>query len=288
MAPIQKKRKTETAAAPAAATKPAAKSKPTPAPAKDADSYDTAESDSGEENDEYDLASDVASDMASEEEIDSGAESDDSITSLMEAQGLVNKKKRKRNDADAFALTMSKILGSHLTTTARKDPVLVRAKQSQDHVDDGKLEAKAKRIIKEELRKEKEKGRVRDLVPKDDDEAAGRALEKERVLKSIARSGVAKLYNAVRAAQIKGEEAAKGVKKDGVVGMTNRDAKGMCKHFAASRTIANTISSHRDVETGLLGPHQVGQIERVINKTGVFLFSCQKWLSWRNACVLFS
>ena len=217
-----------------------------------------------------------------------GAESDDSITSLMEAQGLVNKKKRKRNDADAFALTMSKILGSHLTTTARKDPVLVRAKQSQDHVDDGKLEAKAKRIIKEELRKEKEKGRVRDLVPKDDDEAAGRALEKERVLKSIARSGVAKLYNAVRAAQIKGEEAAKGAKKEGVVGMTNRDAKGMCKHFAASRAIANIVSSHRDVETGLLGPHQVGQIERVINKTGVFLFSCQKWLFWRNACVLFS
>ena len=187
----------------------------------DDDKYASAEPSSEEEEgeDEYSLASES-----------SGDDSDDSISSLVaaqhEQQKQQNKKKRKRHDPEAFSTSMSKILSSHLTTTARKDPVLVRAKQTADHVDEGKLEAKARRAMKEELRKEKEKGRVRDLVPKGDDAAAGQALERERMLKRIARSGVARLYNAVRAAQIKGEEAAKGVQKEGLVGMSNREAKG--------------------------------------------------------------
>ncbi|KAI5812544.1 Rrp15p-domain-containing protein [Pyronema omphalodes] len=197
--------------------------KPSPSPPEDShsdadDKYDSAESDSeisGDEAevDEYDL------------DVDSGAESDDSISSLLESQATLNKKKRKRNDPDSFSNSMSKILSSHLTKTARKDPVLVRAKQTKEHADDGKLEAKAKRVLKEELRREKEKGRVRDLVPQGDDQAAGKALERERVLRSIARSGVAKLYNAVRAAQIKAEEASREVKEMGLVGMGNREAK---------------------------------------------------------------
>lgn len=147
-----------------------------------------AEEEEGEEVDEFPLSDD---------------DSDDSISSLVASHNL-QKKKRKRHDPEAFSTSMSKILGSHLTTAARKDPVLVRAKQTAEHVDEGKLEARARRVLKDELRKEKEKGRVRDLVPKDDDEAAGKTLEKEKVLMSIARSGVAKLYNAVRAAQGRG------------------------------------------------------------------------------------
>ncbi|KAA8910441.1 Rrp15p-domain-containing protein [Sphaerosporella brunnea] len=219
MAPprAQKKRKTD-ASSTGATTKSAKAPKikePESEVSDEEDKYASAES-SSEEEEELD--------EEEEEGEDSGAESDDSISSLIAAQNSI-KKKRKRNDPDAFATSMSKILGSHLTTAARKDPVLVRAKQTSDHVDEGKLEAKARRIMKDELRKEKEKGRVRDLVPKDDDVAAGRALEKERMLKSIARSGVAKLYNAVRAAQIKGEAAAKETKKEGVIGLGNREAK---------------------------------------------------------------
>ena len=240
MAPVkraQKKRKTSAATAtpvtttttttaaatPASPARTKSPQPPTPtADASDDDDDDKYESGSdsslGELDDEFSLASDSSAD-----------DSDDSISSLMAAQQSLQqqRKKRKRTDANAFATSMSKILGSHLTTTARKDPVLVRAKQTAEHVDDGKLEAKAKRVMKEELRKEKEKGRLRELVPKDDDAAAARALEKERMLRSIARSGVAKLYNAVRAAQIKGEAAQKGVMKEGIVGIGNREAKGM-------------------------------------------------------------
>lgn len=51
--------------------------------------------------------------------------------------------------------------------------------------------------------------------------------------------GVIKLFNAVRAAQIKGDEASRQVKKKGVVGMANREEKGkafesfglpLCRH----------------------------------------------------------
>jgi hypothetical protein len=187
----------------------------------DSDKYASAESSSEDELDDDEGADEFSHGSGSDED------SDDSISSLVAAQNLQQqRKKRKRHDPAAFSTSMAKILGSHLTTAARKDPVLVRAKQTAEHVDDGKLEAKARRVLKDELRREKEKGRVRDLVPREDDEAAGKALEKEKALRSIARSGVAKLYNAVRAAQIRAEEAAKGVRKEGIVGMDNRDAKG--------------------------------------------------------------
>ncbi|KAI5854383.1 Rrp15p-domain-containing protein [Tricharina praecox] len=242
----QKKRKTSGGAAAAAQLSeparaaPSPKPKPAPKPAAAAAAKETSEPikpskpANDDDSDKYASAESSSEDEFDEDEDEegdefsldgSGSDSDDSISSLVASQNLQTKKKRKRNDPLAFSTSMSKILGSHLTTAARKDPVLVRAKQTADHVDEGKIEAKARRVLKDEIRKEKEKGRVRDLVPRDDDEAAGKALEKEKVLRSIARSGVAKLYNAVRAAQIKGEEAAKGVRKEGIVGMDNREAK---------------------------------------------------------------
>jgi len=219
----QKKRKTApSASAGAAAEHTPAKSVSAPPPPTTAVPT-KASPDGGDDSDKY-----ASAESSSEDELggDDDEDSDDSVSALVASQNPQQRKKRKRHDPAAFSTSMAKILGSHLTTAARKDPVLVRAKQTAEHVDEGKLEAKARRALKDELRREKEKGRVRDLVPGNDDEAVGKALEKEKALRSIARSGVAKLYNAVRAAQIKADEAAKGVRKEGVVGMDNRDAKG--------------------------------------------------------------
>lgn len=116
-------------------------------------------------------------------------EDEDDIDDILAAQNATNGKKRKRNDPAAFSETMSKILSSHLTTKARKDPVLVRAKKFQENIDDSKLEAKARRVLKEEKRKELDKGRVKDLVPKTDDEAARKALEHEKRLRKTAQRG---------------------------------------------------------------------------------------------------
>jgi Rrp15p len=186
-----KKRKTE---------KQAAKPSP-PAEAEDGSSADGL-SDSGSDDgvqleDEYDL--DAAS-SASESELQSendnendsdnesnGSDDSDNLSDLLASKSA--SKKRKRNDPAVFSTTMSKILSSHLTTTARKDPVLVRAKHSAAQADEVKLEAKARRVLRDERRKEMEKGRIRDVVP-EDDEGARKALEMERRLKKTAQRGI--------------------------------------------------------------------------------------------------
>jgi len=60
-----------------------------------------------------------------------------------------------------------------------------------------------------------------------DDEAARKALELEKRLREIAQRGVVKLFNAVRAAQTKGEKGGKAVKGEGVVGIEKREEKCM-------------------------------------------------------------
>jgi len=54
---------------------------------------------------------------------------------------------------------------------------------------------------------------------------AGETAEEEKRLRKIAQRGVIKLFNAVRAAQVKGEEAAREARKQGTVGVVNREEK---------------------------------------------------------------
>lgn len=67
-----------------------------------------------------------------------------------------------------------------------------------------------------------------------------------------------KLFNAVRAAQIKGEEASRQVKKKGVVGMGAREEKGRLPifppHTLGQADIIIT-SSHGNVQARLLEPN---------------------------------
>ncbi|KAG5999353.1 hypothetical protein E4U43_002109 [Claviceps pusilla] len=149
------------------------------------------------------------------------------------------KKKSKRNDPSAFATSISKILSTKLSTSKRADPVLSRsaaAHEASKAAVDGALEAKARRHMKEQKRKALEKGRIRDvLVASRDDElnAAGAAgesttsqiLETERRLRKVAQRGVVKLFNAVRAAQVKAVEAEKETRREGVIGMNHRAEK---------------------------------------------------------------
>ena len=50
-------------------------------------------------------------------------------------------------------------------------------------------------------------------------------LEQENRLKKTAQRGVVKLFNAVRAAQVQGEVAREGVRKEGVVGIAQREER---------------------------------------------------------------
>jgi hypothetical protein len=145
-------------------------------------------------------------------------------------------RKRKRNDPEAFAISMSKILGSKLSTSKRSDPVLsrsVNALQASKEITDEALETKARQKLKAEKREALDKGRVKDVLGASTafDAANGRGngptvqetMELEKRLRKTAQRGVVKLFNAVRAAQIKGEEAAKEARTKGLVGQGRRE-----------------------------------------------------------------
>jgi hypothetical protein len=169
-----------------------------------------------------------ASNSDSNSEEDSDAESNPNLT-----------KKRKRNDPEAFATSMSKILGSKLSTSKRSDPVLSRsttALQASKEITDQALEKKAKDKLREERRVALDKGRVKDVLgastafdaERGEDvgvASVAETMELEKRLRKTAQRGVVKLFNAVRAAQIKGEEAAREARKKGLVGHGRREGK---------------------------------------------------------------
>jgi Rrp15p len=147
-------------------------------------------------------------------------------------------RKRKRNDPEAFATSISKILGSKLSTSKRSDPVLSRsvdALQASKEITDEALETKARQKLRAEKREALDKGRVKDVLGASTafDAANGRGegptvqetMELEKRLRKTAQRGVVKLFNAVRAAQIKGEEAAKDARSKGLVGQGRREER---------------------------------------------------------------
>lgn len=176
---------------------------------------------------------------ASESESNNSASSVTDASSESESSQPRSSKKRKRNDPDAFATSMSKILGSKLSTSKRADPVLARSKTAlaaSQELSNSRLEAKAKRKLREEKKAELDKGRVRDVLGLDsaaasaeggvaDGKTVGEIAELEKRLRKTAQRGVVKLFNAVRAAQVKAEEAAREARKQGVVGVGRREQK---------------------------------------------------------------
>ncbi|EGX89467.1 DUF1665 domain-containing protein [Cordyceps militaris CM01] len=142
-----------------------------------------------------------------------------------------SRKPKKRNDPAAFATSLSKILSTKLSSSKRADPVLARsaaAHASSRAVVESALEAKAKRQLWEHKRKAQEKGRVRDVlvataaVP---ETTTSDILAAEGKLRKTAQRGVVKMFNAVRAAQVKSGEAERATRQAGVLGMGRREEK---------------------------------------------------------------
>lgn len=157
--------------------------------------------------------------------------------------------KSKRNDPAAFATSLSKILNTKLSTSRRADPVLARSAEAQEasrKIVDSALETKARRRMREAKRLAMEKGRVRDVLiagsgttkqlniitgeveeveDEKEKETTQEILETERRLRKVAQRGVVKLFNAVRAAQVKASETENRARNEGVVGVKRREEK---------------------------------------------------------------
>lgn len=213
--------------APALATTPALKSALKPAPKKPT----AKESESEAEDDDEDMVENL--DDLEDEDDDDEPDLDDSDMSDAGSDaistGANSTKLRKRNDPAAFATSLSKILSSKLSTSKRSDPVLSRsvdAASASRELTDARLEAKAKRQIHAEKRAALEKGRVKDVLGLETtDVSTAHIQESERRLKKTAQRGVIKLFNAVRAAQVKGEQAREEARNEGVVGLSQREER---------------------------------------------------------------
>jgi len=197
-------------------------------------------------NSKSDASSDADSDLAS-----------DSQTSQTSQSPHSKRKLPKRHDPLAFSTSLSTILASKLPSQSRLDPVLSRsatAKEASHTLSEAKLEAKARKALRAEKKIAAEKGRVRDVLlgdrPKTSsialtsgrDDRGGRGvgteggegrmgksaqeiLEQERRLRKTAQRGVVRLFNAVRAAQVKGEEAVREARAKGLVGSKRREER---------------------------------------------------------------
>jgi hypothetical protein len=172
--------------------------------------------------------SEEGSDAQSDDESDGSASESDaaSIGSSTAASSTRRRKVSKRNDPTAFSTTMSKILSTKLPTSARSDPLLSRSRdaaQKTSEIANEKLEARARAKLRAEKKEELDRGRIRDVLGVERGEA-GETAEQEKRLRKMAQRGVIKLFNAVRAAQVRGEEAAREErKKRTIVGIGERE-----------------------------------------------------------------
>lgn len=166
---------------------------------------------------------------------DEEADEDDDEEDEEDAESKGKKSKSKRNDPSAFATSLSKILSTKLSTSKRSDPVLARsaeAHQASKAAVDTALEAKARKQLRDQKRLAMEKGRVKDVLIATTSETTGELegstseiMVTERRLRKVAQRGVVKLFNAVRAAQVKAVETDKSTRKAGVIGMNRREEK---------------------------------------------------------------
>jgi hypothetical protein len=170
------------------------------------------------EDDEPDVNASSGDEEEDNEDNDFIADDDD------EEGGLRLKTVSKRHDPTAFSTSISKILSTKLPTSARADPVLSRSKaaaQASSELANERLEQRARSKLRAEKKEEQERGRVRDVLGIERGEA-GETAEEEKRLRKIAQRGVVKLFNAVRAAQVRGEEAARAEQKKGTIGIEER------------------------------------------------------------------
>lgn len=175
----------------------------------------------GEEEDEEEEENDDASGSDASDDSDDDGDSDVSMT----ASNADRKTLSKRNDPTAFSTSISKILSTKLPTSARADPVLSRSKSAQQtstEIADEKLDNQARAKLRAEKMEELDRGRVRDVLGVERGQT-GAVAEEEKRLRKTAQRGVVKLFNAVRAAQVRGEAAVKDERQKGTVGMGERE-----------------------------------------------------------------
>ncbi|KAG4305611.1 hypothetical protein PORY_001167 [Pneumocystis oryctolagi] len=125
-------------------------------------------------------------------------------------------------DSAKFASALSEII-STINPSHKRDPILSCYKQDiAKKIANKSIENKARLLISKEKKEEKEKGRIKNIIPLDSEEAH-KVLEYEKFLRKIAQKGVIKLFNAINTVQTKANKASKIMKKKGSTNASKRE-----------------------------------------------------------------
>lgn len=185
----------------------------------------------GDEDESEDDDEDEGVQVEDLDDLEEEGDEDDDLIDEFDSDGPseTGPSRKKRNDPSAFATSISKILTTKLSTQKRVDPILSRSKTADEAnkaLAEEKLDTKARASIRAEKRSLLERGRVRDVLGLDAPGIdTGAIIEEEKRLKKTAQRGVVKLFNAVRAAQVKAEEAEKAARDSGLVGIAKREER---------------------------------------------------------------
>lgn len=139
---------------------------------------------------------------ANESEVDAaddefGSEADESSSDEERSENGIRGDEVKN---DKFTTAMSAILGSRVKAHDANNPILIRNKRPAHEIEELREERKARRAMRAEKVQHQDKARVRDVIPKDPEEA-GDVLSNEKKLRKTAQRGVVKLLNAIHSAQ---------------------------------------------------------------------------------------
>ncbi|KAI8331942.1 Rrp15p-domain-containing protein [Chlamydoabsidia padenii] len=134
---------------------------------------------------------DDVSEEDSGSDMEADVESSDNESDDMDLDTDTKDTKRK-DTSEAFSEAMTNILGSALTGSDRKQPILARSKGTERKLEDEKLEYKTRKMLAAEKKKLKSQGRV---IPD------FTSFEYEKRLRKVSTRGVVKLFNAIRTQQ---------------------------------------------------------------------------------------
>ncbi|RYC65681.1 hypothetical protein CHU98_g502 [Xylaria longipes] len=167
---------------------------------------------------------DSQEDGAESDQDEDNEDEDEFTNSEGEISNIGSKRTRsKRNDPDAFATSLQKILSTSDAILSRS----VDAQKASREIVDATLEAKARKLLRDQKLLALEKGRVKDVLTGDNSEgtSTGEIMQTERRLRKTAHRGVIMLFRAVREAQERATEAEKDARKDGIIGVQQRQEK---------------------------------------------------------------
>ncbi|KTW29769.1 hypothetical protein T552_00976 [Pneumocystis carinii B80] len=135
-----------------------------------------------------------------------------------------NKEEEDKEDMVDFGEAMSRIVSSDVKSIYKEDPILSSCiMEISKKIEEKNVENKAKMLISMEKKKEQEKGRIKDIIPLNNDEEVSKILNYEKFLRKTAQKAVINLFNAIGEAQAKAKKVSKDLKKKGLTNTIKRE-----------------------------------------------------------------